>query len=504
MSGAGQRLREADRQLFTLVAEAAFENPFGARRPELDAAISDAPLHDPSWVPRMLQKVGTRLHALGAQHKHEATSRGASALSGVDVRTFAAADRELVEYTVLFEVFHRYVAELDRLIESQLRAGGTHVRVDIADDFLSSLVAYGFEPERAHRMLELFYQMRRAYRFIARLVGHSPSMGKLRQELWQAVFTRDIRRYEKYLWNRMEDFSTILLGETGSGKGAAAAAIGMSGFIPFDAKRGAFSWSPRESFVPIHLNEYPETLFESEIFGHKKGAFTGAVDNHDGALSRCPAYGTVFFDEIGEATLPVQVKLLRVLQERVYTPVGSREPRRFYGRILAATHRSLAELRMAGALREDFFYRLCSTVIEVPPLRTRISETPEELPALVEHVCADVAGPGHEALADEVTAVIARDLGPRHDFPGNVRELEQCVRRVLLTGGCAPDAKLTRGSGSTLASLFEAGTLTAEELLARYCELLYSHRKNYVEVARITGLDRRTVKKYVARQHAAE
>jgi len=155
-------------------------------------------------------------------------------------------------------------------------------------------------------------------------------------------------------------------------------------------------------------------------------------------------------------------------------------------------------------MRDDFFYRLCSTVIEVPPLRVRLTETPDELDALVRHVCTDVAGPGHEALADEVVAVITRDLGPRHDFPGNVRELEQCVRRVLLTGDCAPDAKLTRGSGGGLASAFEAGNLTAEDLLARYCALLYGHRKNYVEVARITGLDRRTVKKYVARGLGAE
>ena len=480
------RLREPDRQLFSLISEAAFENPFGERRSHLDAAISESEIDDPSWSQRMLHKVGPRLHALAGQQPT------------LDVRAFATGDRELVEHTLLFEAFHRYAPELDRLIESQLRAGSTPVRVELADDFLRALIVAGIDPERAQRMLELFYQMRRAYRFIGRLVGRSPSMAKLREELWQAVFTRDIRRYERYLWNRMEDFSTILIGETGSGKGAAAAAIGMSGFIPFDAKKGSFACSPRDAFVPINLNEFPESLFESEIFGHKKGAFTGAVDNHDGALSRCPAYGTVFFDEIGEATLPVQVKLLRVLQERVYTPVGSREPRRFFGRILAATHRSLAELRTSGALREDFFYRLCSNVIAVPPLRTRIAELPSELDELVRHVCAGVAGPGHEALASEVSTVIARDLGPRHAFPGNVRELEQCVRRVLLTGGCIPDVKLNRGTGTGLATLLEAGSLNAEDLLAHYCALLYAHKKNYVEVARITGLDRRTVKKYVA------
>ena len=265
------------------------------------------------------------------------------------MRAFAEPDRELVEHTCCSRRSTASCPRLDALIAEQERSAEAPLRVDFGDEFLRSLVQRGIAAERAQRLLELFYQMRRAYYFISRgLVGQGPSMRKLREELWNAVFTRDIRRYERHLWNRMEDFSTILVGETGTGKGAAAAAIGRSGFIPFDAKKSAFAASFRDSFVPIHLNEFPETLFESEIFGHRKGAFTGAVEHHDGALARCKPYGTVFFDEIGEATLPVQVKLLRVLQERVYTPVGSREPRRFAGRILAATHRSLRELRARG------------------------------------------------------------------------------------------------------------------------------------------------------------
>jgi DNA-binding NtrC family response regulator len=483
------RLGDADRRFFTLVCEAAFENPFGARRARLDAEITDSAGDAPDWRERMLQRVESRL-------------RGLSSHAKLDVRAFGPEDRELIEHTLLFAVFHRYLSELDQLIVAQEREGEAQVRVRFAAPFVDALVTCSIRRERAERLLELSYQMRRAFHFISTgLVGRSAAMRRLREGLWAAVFTRDIRRYERHLWNRMEDFSTILVGETGTGKGAAAAAIGRSGFIPYDAKSSAFAYGFSESFVPIHLNEFPETLFESEIFGHKKGAFTGAFEPHEGALARCRPYGTVFFDEIGEATLPVQVKLLRVLQDRVYTPVGGREPRRFHGRILAATHRPLDRLRADGALRDDFFYRLCSNVIEVPPLRVRLQEEPGELGELCAHLCARITGSESSELAAEVCAAIARDLGSHYVFPGNVRELEQCVRRVLITGACARDTA-PAAAHDALARELDAGGLSAEQLVQRYCALLYARTPSYVDVARITGLDRRTVKKQVEAAHA--
>src|SRR5438552_12916529 len=185
------------------------------------------------------------------------------------------------------------------------------------------------------------------------LIGQSPCMKELRRHLWNNIFTHDVRCYDRYLWNRMEDFSTLLLGETGTGKGTAAAAIGRSGFIPFDEKKGCFAESFTRGFIALNLSQYPETLIESELFGHKKGAFTGAIEAHEGIFSRCSAYGAIFLDEIGEVSASLQIKLLQVLQERTFSPVGSHETLRFRGRVIAATNQPIDHLRQR--IRDDFF-----------------------------------------------------------------------------------------------------------------------------------------------------
>lgn len=190
----------------------------------------------------------------------------------------------------------------------------------------------------------------------------------------------------------MEDFSTLLLGETGTGKGTAAAAIGRSGFIPYDERRGCFTESFTRNFVTINLSQFAESLIESELFGHKKGAFTGAVEHHQGVFARCTPHGSIFLDEIGEISVPLQVKLLQVLQDRTFTPVGSHQQLRFSGRIIAATNRPLDELRKKGLMREDFFYRLCSDIIVVPPLRQRLQEDPKELDLILSHILQRIIG----------------------------------------------------------------------------------------------------------------
>jgi transcriptional regulator with GAF, ATPase, and Fis domain len=296
----------------------------------------------------------------------------------------------------------------------------------------------------------------------------------------------------------MEDFSTLLLGETGTGKGAAAAAIGRSEFIPYVPGPRRFAANFAESFIAINLSQYPETLIESELFGHRKGAFTGAIDHHEGVFERCDPHGALFLDEIGEVSIPVQIKLLQVLQERTFTPIGGREKKRFPGRVIAATNRPLDKLRRDGRFRQDFYYRLCSDVIEVPTLRQRIRESPAELEQLARLLVGRIAGERASELAAPVMEALERDLPRGYAWPGNVRELEQAVRRILLTGRCAEVVREgAPGEEDALAERIRAGQLTADELLSRYCALLYRRLGSYAEVARQTGLDPRTSRKYI-------
>jgi DNA-binding NtrC family response regulator len=326
-------------------------------------------------------------------------------------------------------------------------------------------------------------------------------MKQLRRHLWNNVFTHDIRLYERHLWDRMEDFSTMLLGDTGTGKGTAAAAIGRSGFIPFDEKHGCFAESFTSSFTALNLSQFPETLIESELFGHRKGAFTGAVEAHEGIFARCSPHGAIFLDEIGDASVPVQIKLLHVLQERVFSPVGSHDKLRFRGRIIAATNKPLDKLRTEGQFRDDFFYRLCSDVITVPSLAQRIAEEPVELDDLIALIVHRSTGAESPELVALVRDVIDSSLGKAYAWPGNVRELEQAVRRILLTRHYEGNHKAVAPDllGRLQAGL-AAGTLDADTLLAGYCALLHQRHATYEEVARRTNLDRRTVKAYVEKQ----
>ncbi len=468
----------ASLSFFRGVGVAAFANPFGEQRVQIDAELAGLSPDTPraAVVDALLVRVRDAL----AQSPQ------------LDVRRIGGADRRPLELTLLFDVFHRHAADFDDLIERQSKAGAEPVAAPFGEDIVAALTQFGFEARRAERMLAVLYQVRRAFYFISRtLTGSSESMQRLRARIWQNVFTDDIALYESTLWARMEDFSTFLFGETGTGKGTAAAAIGRAGWIGWDGRRKRFAHGFDDGFVPLNLSQFPESLIESELFGHRKGAFTGAVEAYDGAFTRCRAHGTIFLDEIGEVSEPVQIKLLRVLQERSFTPVGGHEEIAFRGRVVAATNRSPRELRAQGAMRDDFFYRLCSDVVEVPPLRQRLREAPGELRELVDSIVERTLGDPQPDVAARVIAVVDRRLGPDYAWPGNVRELEQCVRRVLLTQDYTGDP--ASAPSTALAEL----RITAGELVARYCAELYRQIGTYEGVGRVVELDRRTVKRHV-------
>lgn len=478
----------ADREFWELIARAAFCNPFSSERVELDRRIL-GPVSDPYSTAH-----AERLRQAAAECAGKLTAAGAA-----DFRSYAGSEREVMRVGFLFEVFHEFCLRFDELVQAQIQAGERSVPVDFATEALARLRRHGFGEPEALRFFAVFYQLRRAFYFIARgLVGGSPCMGELRRRLWNNIFTRDVGLYERHLWDRMEDFSTLLLGGTGTGKGTAAAAIGRSGFIPFDPRRGCFAESFTRNFIALNLAQFPETLIESELFGHRKGAFTGAVESHEGVLARCSPHGAIFLDEIGDVSVPIQIKLLQVLQERTFNPVGSHEQARFRGRVIAATNRPLDTLRREGLFREDFFYRLCSDMIEVPPLHQRLREDAEELRRLVAHVLAGIAGGQAEELVELVVQAIGRDVGADYAWPGNVRELEQAVRRILLTGSYQPATPASRKQARVAwLGEAEAGRLDADAVLAGYCRQLYDELGSYEQVATRSGLDRRTVRKYV-------
>ncbi len=208
--------------------------------------------------------------------------------------------------------------------------------------------------------------------------------------------------------------ATVLIrGESGTGKELIAKAIHYA---------GARASAP---LVRVNCAALPETLLESELFGHEKGAFTGAVAARKGRFESADG-GTLFLDEIGDLPLPLQAKLLRVLQEREFERLGSSKPIRVDVRILAATHRNLEALVKAGQFREDLYYRLNVVTVVLPPLRERR----EDLPLLMDHFLRLFAEKNRKAIRGFTQQ--ARELLLRYDYPGNVRELENIVERAVV------------------------------------------------------------------------
>ena len=207
--------------------------------------------------------------------------------------------------------------------------------------------------------------------------------------------------------------TVLLLGETGTGKEVVARAIHAA--------------SPRAErpFIAINCAALPDSLLESELFGHTRGAFTGAERDRRGAFEEAHG-GTLFLDEVGETSGAFQAKLLRVLQERAVRPLGGTRPRDVDVRVIAATHRDLQREVARGRFREDLYFRLHVFPIRIPPLRDR----PEDVAALAQHFLA-LHGPG-EGKPDCTLSAAARRRLAAHRWPGNARELENAIQRALV------------------------------------------------------------------------
>ena len=275
--------------------------------------------------------------------------------------------------------------------------------------------------------------------------------------------------------------STVLIrGESGTGKELVAHAIHYN--------------SPRASkpFIKVHCAALPESVIESELFGHEKGAFTGAIEQRKGRFERADE-GSIFLDEVGDLTPATQVKLLRVLQERQFERVGGTETIQVDVRVIAATNRDLEEQVEAGDFRQDLYYRLNVFPLHVPPLRERRTD----VPLLVDHFiekCSQTAGKDvHRVSAPALDALMA------YDWPGNVRELENCIERaVLMAGGdtiqvehlpptVQPQSQMPGDGPRTLPDVLEN---VEREMIA---EALRESDGNMAEAARQLGITERVI-----------
>ncbi len=497
----------AQRELATAISRLGYVNPFQVERVELERQILGDQFTGAQAV-WSLQLAATapdpnyqRIAAHAATLVRDAAERLAAGAK--------ADERELELYSdaVLYYLFDAYRIELQEMIEAA-HAGQPATQVLFWRKFRDDVSRYftpggrqlgiGYDP--AH-MIACYFQLRRAFFHVFFfIVGRSPAAARLRSMVWESIFTHDLRRYQRSIYRCLGDATTLITGPSGTGKELVARAIGLSRYIPFDGERGRFVEDFCAGFHPVNLSALSPTLIESELFGHRRGAFTGAVTDRVGWLETCPAHGAVFLDEIGELDASIQVKLLRVLQSRMFQRLGDTAERRFSGKVIAATNRNLIAEIDAGRFREDFYYRLCADRITTPTLREQLDESPEDLEHLLVVSARRVAPEEAESLAAEVSEWINKHLGPRYPWPGNVRELEQCFRNVMIHGAYTPAAaaKSAGEDWESTARAIRGGELTAEELLRRYCRIVHAHCGSYEQTAKRTGLDWRTVKKKLA------
>jgi len=305
----------------------------------------------------------------------------------------------------------------------------------------------------------------------------------LRKQVKQRYTFKDIisrgaamRRVLDILPTIAESESTVLItGESGTGKELVARAI-------HDLSKRA-----EGPFVAVNAAGIPDTLLEAELFGYEKGAFTGAVKAKPGRFARAGG-GTLFLDEIGDLPLQLQAKLLRVLQDRTYEPLGGVETLRADARIVAATNRDLASMTAEGRFREDLYYRFNVFEIALPPLRERM----EDVPLLVEHFVRTLSAVHGKNIAGVSPAALAILMA--HDYPGNVRELKNVVEHgfVLSPGSMIRPEHLPAGLAATAPPAPESATLEdleREHILA----VLRRNNNNRLATARQLGIHKSTL-----------
>ncbi len=296
-----------------------------------------------------------------------------------------------------------------------------------------------------------------------------------------------------------KDVTVLLFGETGTGKEVLAESIHEESL-----RRGA-------PFITVDCGSIPETLVESELFGHVKGAFTGATSDRAGAFEEADR-GTIFLDEIGELPIEQQAKLLRVLEKKEIKRVGENEMRRADVRVIAATNKNLAEEVEAGNFRKDLYYRLSVVEIQIPPLRER----PEDIPLLADHILSNLAERNKRVkprLSEDAITLLSR-----HSWPGNVRELRNVLEKSFALAEkdeiSAPAVVVgsvgRETAGEAVGMVSVDGTLSYADAREKFereylLEILRRNELNVSKAARVAGIHRqslhRLLKKHGIRAH---
>jgi DNA-binding NtrC family response regulator len=322
---------------------------------------------------------------------------------------------------------------------------------------------------------------------LAGMRGTSQAMQRARRDAWAACFGESLR-HALELERTIHDHDVLILGETGTGKELFARAMQL-------ATPGGADGGPAPSSA-INAAAIPETLVESELFGHARGAFTGAAESRVGRL-RSADGGSFFLDEVGDLPSPTQTKLLRVIETNDVYPVGSDAAYSVVIRYIAATHKDLEGMVERGEFRRDLFERLAGTILRVPPLRDRA----EDIVEIGRQIAAAYLPEGETTRRAEVERWLRSGEARHHSWPGNVRELQNALRNLLL--GLDPGLRRAGTSASAMSwtapdpiRRFEA-TLRQVEDWYRSAVIARSNG-NLTRAARLLGVDRSTLRRHAA------
>ncbi|MGB8332180.1 MAG: sigma 54-interacting transcriptional regulator [Polyangiales bacterium] len=479
-----------------------FINPFGDERRALEALIlGEQVVASSAWSRPVDWSLDDPV--LGAiQREAEVQMKSAQRRLSRGER-ISEQERELIRGVALYVLFYRY----EQAFYLEIIAAEASPTIDFYQSFCDDFIelfervgppSWGSTPAL---LFAIFFQSRRAFHFVYhQILGTSHAAAALRSSVWESIFTHQPSRYLEHLRGRMHEVSTLVLGPSGTGKELVASAIGLSGFIGFDAGRRRFNSDFRTVFHPLHLAAMSKTLIESELFGHKKGAFTGASVDRGGHLEGKSPSDTVFLDEIGELEGDVQVKLLRVLQSRTFHRLGDTRAREFGGKFVAATNRNLSEEMAAGRFREDLYYRLCADIIRTPSLREQLAGSLEELGHLVTVIVQRTLESADPILIDSIVCGIEASVGASYAWPGNMRELEQCVRNLLIHDRyIAPDAPAPKPGLQALFADMQGARADMARVITAYSTWVYRQTGSFERAAQALGIDRRTVRKHLDR-----